>query len=102
MEPGLFRKEIDAFDGSHNRLRASDHVGHGLSNNVRAFEPYGARNLPSHLRHNDSASHGPLHGGGDSIGFGGYGRIPIGDSGFSNNYPVHDSVSVFSICFMCF
>ncbi|KRX90826.1 hypothetical protein T12_6982, partial [Trichinella patagoniensis] len=23
-EPGLFRKEIDAFDGSHNRLRASE------------------------------------------------------------------------------
>lgn len=93
MEPGLFRKEIDAFDVSHNHLRASEHVGHGLANNIRGGEPYGTRNLPSHLRLNDSASHGPLRGG-DSIGLGGYGRIPIGDSGLSNSYPVHDSVSL--------
>ncbi|XP_020577808.1 mucin-5AC-like [Phalaenopsis equestris] len=92
-EPGLFRKEIDAFDGSHNRLRASEHVGHGLANNIRGGEPYGGWNLPSHLRLNDSAGHAPLRGS-ESIGFGGYGRIPIGDSGLSNSYPVHDSVSL--------
>lgn len=91
MEPGLFRKEIDSFDGSHSRLRASDYGGHGLPNNVRSGEPYGARNLPSHLRLNDSASHGPLRGV-ESGGFGGYGRIPLGDSGLSNSYPVHDLV----------
>lgn len=93
MEPTHFRKEIDAFDVSNNRLRTSDHVGLELANNIRVGEPFGARNLSGHLRLNDSASHGPLRSG-EPFGFGGYGRTPIGDSGFSNSYPAHGSVSL--------
>ncbi|KAK8950282.1 hypothetical protein KSP40_PGU018937 [Platanthera guangdongensis] len=92
-EPAHFRKEIDGFDISQNRLRASDHVGHGLTNNVRAGEQFGSRNLPSHSRFNDPASHGLVRGG-EPFGFGGYGRTPIGDSGFSNSYPLHGSASL--------
>lgn len=92
-EPAHFRKEIDAFDISRNRLRASDHFGHGLTSNIRASEQFDSHNLPSHPRFNDPASHGQVRGG-EPFGFGAYDRIPIGDSGFFSSYPLHGSVSL--------